>query len=154
MSDAAKARNAAEKADFLKQATEKFPEWDANAKAHLKTLTAQHNKRPITKGFDAYLLRFLGEMADKAKTPRRRKSLKPKLQMHLRNQLRKRDKLMQATYLKIKKSTPCLRMSVPACLLDQQRMMKIQKSTIEGRLPTYAKKFGQTVVRESVRKIF
>ena len=70
MVDAAGGRNAAERADFLRQATEKFPEWDSNAKAHLKTLTAQHNKRPITKGFDAYLLRFLGEMADKAKTPK------------------------------------------------------------------------------------
>ena len=70
MSETAKARFAAERADFLRQATEKFPEWDSNAKAHLKTLTAQHNKKPITKGFDAYLLRFLGEMADKAKTPK------------------------------------------------------------------------------------
>ena len=73
MSDAAKARSAAERADFLKTAREKFPEWDANAKAHLKTLTAQHNKKPITKGLDAYLLRYLGEMQDKNKSPSKKR---------------------------------------------------------------------------------
>ena len=73
MSDAAKARTAGERADYLKFATEKFPEWDVNAKAHLKTLTTQHNKKPITKGLDHFLMRYLGEMAEKAKSPRKKK---------------------------------------------------------------------------------
>jgi hypothetical protein len=37
--EAAKARGAAEKADFLKTAQEKFPKWDENAKAYLKDVS-------------------------------------------------------------------------------------------------------------------
>jgi len=73
MSDAAKARSASQSSDFLKTATEKFPQWDENAKAFLKELNKRHAQKPITKGLDHFLMRYLGEMHDKAKSPRKRK---------------------------------------------------------------------------------
>jgi len=59
MSDAAKARSAGDKADFLKTAKEKFPQWDENAKAFLKELKARNAVKTITKGLDHFLMRHL-----------------------------------------------------------------------------------------------
>ena len=75
MSDAAKARSAGEKADFLKTANEKFPQWDDNAKAFLKDLTQRNARKAITKGLDHFLMRHLSEMqeAAKGKSPKKKK---------------------------------------------------------------------------------
>jgi len=76
MSEAAKARTAADKADFLKTANEKFPQWDENAKAYLKDLKERNARKPITKGLDHFLMRHLSEMQDaaKAKSPKKKKA--------------------------------------------------------------------------------
>ena len=55
----------AQKNDFLKEARYKFPEWNNNAASHLNTLQAANAKRTC-KGYDAYLLTYLGRMKDVA----------------------------------------------------------------------------------------
>jgi len=76
MSDAAKARSAGDKADFLKQAKEKFPQWDENANFFLKELKARNAVKPIIKGLDHFLIRYLSEMqeAAKGKSPKKKKA--------------------------------------------------------------------------------
>ena len=84
-------RLAAQKNDFLKDAKLKFPKWNNDAASHLITLQAANAKRPC-KGLDAYLLRHLAEMKDKAeqeaegsaaadkrRSPKKGKSNDPKL---------------------------------------------------------------------------
>ena len=88
-------RLAAQKNDFLKDARLKFPKWNNDAASHLITLQSANAKRPC-KGLDAYLLRHLAEMKDKAeaeaegsaaadkrkekeKSPKKGKSNDPKL---------------------------------------------------------------------------
>jgi len=59
-------RIGAQHRDFLKEAKEKFPEWNNHAAAHLKTLKTQNINKSL-KGYDLYLLKFLGDMQDAAR---------------------------------------------------------------------------------------
>ena len=73
MSETVKARGAAEKADFLRIAKDKFPKWDENAKLHLKNLSAQNARKPLKPGLDHFIKRYLEEMQENAKSPRKKK---------------------------------------------------------------------------------